>query len=374
MENAALNTALTAILLSAALLIHDYPAEWKKDRIIRAVLFALHVTGSVCLILLFLFWYRIPEGFFKHVIQFLATFYFMEMFCTAWYLLLGRLYLFFCRRTGHEKNRLYRLIRAPKRNIPFITVLVLLLTLAGYINMDFLKTTDYSVRIDKPAASQELRAAVISDIHLGGGMRQNETRRLAEKTDACNPQVIFILGDLADETTSAEDLLQFQESFSRLRPEYGIYYIYGNHDRKSHFAVEPFLQKAGIRILNDEAVTFSGITLIGRNDGEQDKAGLEEIIRRTGAGTASPVILLEHRPRGLAELSGTGCDLVLCGHTHGYRYPVSGLMRFFYSPLAGLKNFGPMKALTTTGAATWGMRFKFPSSNEIAVLNISFRP
>ena len=89
----------------------------------------------------------------------------------------------------------------------------------------------------------------------------------------------------------------------------------------------------GIRVLNNEKVTFSrdgaSLDLIGI----REKTGVEEIQALVSPDVCS--VLLAHHPERIWDYARTGVDLVLSGHAHG------GQVRLFghglYSPDQGVQ-------------------------------------
>jgi predicted MPP superfamily phosphohydrolase len=365
--------ALAVFLLFGFFLYWNSPKTWKKIKGVHALIILLHLLGAVCLTLLFGFFRLLPENALKYAVLMLGSFYYVATVYSGVCLLICRIYCRFCRKAGFTKNRFYRFLVKPECLVSAILILLAVFGICGYLNSGKLFITDYSLSIPKSCEVKTLRAAVLSDVHLGAGTMIGELPRLSEKIADIDPQVILIPGDLADETTSAEDLSAFCSMLSKFHPEYGIYCISGNHDAGCHYDLQPYLSGAGITVLKDRAVTFAGITLIGRKDHEQDRKGLEKILADNRIDTKAPVLLMEHRPRGLSSLSGTGCDLVLCGHTHGVSYPGSGfILKLLYSPVRGERRFGDLTAITSSGVSKWGIRFKLPAKNEVLRLNLSF--
>lgn len=89
--------------------------------------------------------------------------------------------------------------------------------------------------------------------------------------------------------------------------------------------------------------------------------------------SSAPTLVLQHRANGFSRLEGVA-DVVVCGHTHGYPFPFTGLMMPYFQEVSyGQREYGNMSAIVTSGVSEWGYRAKWPSQSEIAVINISFR-
>ena len=46
-----------------------------------------------------------------------------------------------------------------------------------------------------------------------------------------NPDVVVITGDFVDDDTSKEDMIQSCKALSKFKTKYGVYFVYGNHDK-----------------------------------------------------------------------------------------------------------------------------------------------
>lgn len=83
-----------------------------------------------------------------------------------------------------------------------------------------------------------------------------------------------ICGDFVDDDTEKEDLLLACEALGKLKTTYGVYFVYGNHDKGYYnsrdFSSEDLrtaLTENGITVLEDEAVLVDdSFYVIGRKD------------------------------------------------------------------------------------------------------------
>ena len=134
-----------------------------------------------------------------------------------------------------------------------------------------------------------------------------------------------------------EKLGEFESQFRRLKPKYGVYGIPGNHDLHRANAVI-FFNQAGIRVLKDTVEEIdNAFYLVGRNDGRSGgRKSIEELLR--DCDKSLPVIVLEHRPTDLDNVSRSGADILLSGHTHnGQLFPVNFITRRYYELSWGYK-------------------------------------
>ena len=367
-------------IFDLALLFH-IPREW-RDSPLKIALWVLFYVAGLIILEAQCFWdYRIPDGNGKNILVFFTTFYQVVFPLIFSYLILTDFIKLIFRITKHTVNPVYTFLNAKIFNMTLMWCLVLFLFLFGFIRTMFLANTEYKVSsaptttaVQPEVSGNSLRIAAVADLHLGNGTNGNQLHKLAERLREEDPDVIFVLGDLYDETTSADIMKRFTEEFGQLSPKYGKYYIYGNHDLVCNYEIEPSILEAGCRILNNELVDVGGVSVIGLfDDVPEGGAVVSDLLKENGVDPDTPVILLNHRPKKLEQFKDTGVDLVLCGHTHGGRYGVERqAMRLKNYPVYGRVMIGEMTAITTSGVGAWGYRCKVVPPNEFITVEYSY--
>ncbi len=263
-----------------------------------------------------------------------------------------------------------------------IVGLSLLVVILGHLNAINPRLRELNIKIEKkiPAGS-ELRAVLISDIHLGIINRSSRLEKLVERVNELRPDVVFFAGDIVDEGVSQEEEEKMVGLLRKLQSPLGLYACPGNHEYYGGFLRNiSYLEKAGVTVLLDRAVRVNGwFYVIGRKDwaalrSGQKRLSLEEIMNRDGVDRAWPVVVLDHQPLYLDEAAESGVDLQLSGHTHaGQLFPLDIINRFVYE-----KNWGYLKKGTThfyvsSGSGTWGPAVRTGSRSEIILLRLRFR-
>ena len=143
--------------------------------------------------------------------------------------------------------------------------------------------------------------------------------------------------------------------------------------------MDVFLEKAGITLLRDESVLIDdAFYLYGRPDYERPGRGRtsrktpEEITRDLN--TNKPVIVIDHEPRELSELSDAGVDLDLCGHTHdGQIFPVNLITNLVWENSCGYLQKGSMHNIVTSGVGVFGPNMRVATKSEICMIDVRFQ-
>jgi predicted MPP superfamily phosphohydrolase len=171
-----------------------------------------------------------------------------------------------------------------------------------------------------------------------------------------------------------EDTGRYERAFRRMTSRYGIYAVQGNHERYGRAGSGAFLEKAGIRLLQDEAVAVDGaFTLAGRNDRRaRDRKTVGEIVAASPGDL--PVILLVHRPSDFDEAIRSGVAIQLSGHTHhGQIFPANIITSREYPLSRGHLEKGGTHFFVTSGVQGWGPPIRTVGASEILVLRVTLR-
>lgn len=314
------------------------------------------------------------SGFLHKAMLFYSAAYFVVIIYSSVIFVLRAVISFFAGKIS-PKSRFTRIIKH-KKILPTATLcLTLILSIFGYINMGILREKDISIEFDEVSTNNSLTAVMISDTHLGTGLFADKLDDLVDSINSMEPDVIFMVGDIIDESTSDADISTMIAEFSRLESRYGTFFVYGNHEYYiSSPDVDSYFEQAGIAVLRDEAVTIADdITIIGRKSYYENPMPVDEIIEENNINKSNPIIVLAHEPLGLEDLSLSGADLSFSGHTHGEQFPLIYLFMALANDMVyGTAQFNDMTAYTSSGAGGWGMHFKLPSGSEIVKVKMTF--
>lgn len=252
----------------------------------------------------------------------------------------------------------------------------------GYFNMANVRQTGYSISSDKDIRDGGYRIAMVSDLHFGTTFNARALEDYCAEISAQAPDIVVLCGDIVDERTTAEEMRAAFSALGQIQNEYGIFFVYGNHDKavytnSPNFSLDELknaITGSGITILEDEAVNINDeFVLVGRKDrssGFREATGelLSEINRD------SFILLLDHQPADFDENIAAGVDLQLSGHTHnGQIWPLGLFSRIFkINELEyGYCKIGNFQAVTSSGIAGWGYPIRTQGRSEYVIIDIT---
>ena len=248
----------------------------------------------------------------------------------------------------------------------------LLVSAYGVWHAKQIKVANYQVALPNlPSEWKGKRALWISDLHLGQLHGPNFAAKVARAVNAQKPDIIFIGGDLYD-GTQAPDALMLAEPLRALTAPWGVYYITGNHEEFGDSSI--FLKAVralGITVVMDEKIEIHGLQLVGLDyHNAHTFEGFAKILGGLSLDRTKPSILLKHEPNHLHIAEEAGISLQLSGHTHyGQQWPFGLVAQLNYLGYAyGLKPFGRMQQLTSSGIGTWGPPLRIGSNAEIVLI------
>lgn len=206
-----------------------------------------------------------------------------------------------------------------------------------YFTINTVRYQVYSKKI--PKNFDGMTILQLSDLHCTE--HGSHSRRLIQKIDEVNPDIIVMTGDMVGRNT---DISIFTALCRNLGRRYNTFYTLGNHELdlpdKDLMKLINSVEASGIHFLNNEKFSLisgdSSIELYGlwanlwyykdekgsyRNHRKFD---YEEMYRLIGnSDTEKFNILLGHNPQWLNVYSEWKADLVFSGHIHGgvFRLP-----------------------------------------------------
>jgi predicted MPP superfamily phosphohydrolase len=141
-----------------------------------------------------------------------------------------------------------------------LAVLAALALLWGFaIEPSLLTVTNLTITDGRlPKQLDGVRVVYFSDLHLDPFYSEADAERVAQKIQSLRPDIVLFGGDLIDsiETAKRLDEGRVSRAFAVIKPKYGKYAIFGNHDvgtpQAKNFASE-MLTNGGFTLLEGTA-------------------------------------------------------------------------------------------------------------------------
>ena len=109
-----------------------------------------------------------------------------------------------------------------------IAFTVIYLGSGWYLAHHVWKTT-YMIQTEKNVGN--LRVAVFSDSHVGTTFHGEGFAKHMKEIEVQHPDVVLVVGDFVDDDTTKEDMIQCCAALGEMETTYGVYYVFGNHDK-----------------------------------------------------------------------------------------------------------------------------------------------
>ena len=244
----------------------------------------------------------------------------------------------------------------------------------GLVNASWLRVTRLTVKLaNLPPDWRGGTLALVADLHLGNARGTRFTRRVVAKLQQLRSDAVLISGDLFD--GSKADLDALLQPWKALSAPAGVCFVTGNHeeftDRAQYLDA---VERAGIRVLNNEKVEINGLQLVGVHDAELHIPPLfRALLQGAKLDRNRPSILLAHQPLNLSIPEEEGMSLQLSGHTHGGQlWPWTWVAARVHGRFnRGLNQFGKLLVLTSNGAGTWGAPMRVGTISEIVLIRLA---
>jgi uncharacterized protein len=230
-------------------------------------------------------------------------------------------------------------IRVTLVSIPLI--IGLLVFWGFFIEPNRLIVKNETIQINNwPTPLNDLKIAVLADIHAGGAfIDQDKLRLIVKRTNELNPDIIVVLGDFISRGRGGTEMEPevFAPILKNFKAPFGVYAVLGNHDWwYDGNKVRRALEANGIRVLENEVllvnVRGTSFWFAGLSDLWTRPQRIAETIDRIPAD--QPIIALTHNPDIFPQLPHR-VPLLLAAHTHG------GQVSFpFIGPVIEPSNYG----------------------------------
>ena len=251
----------------------------------------------------------------------------------------------------------------------------------GWYQAHHVWETDYQLVTEKDLGMERLRIAQIADSHIGTTFDGEGFAKHLETIQATEPDLLVITGDFVDDDSTKEDMYRSCLALAGFRCKYGVYFVYGNHDkgymRYRNFTADELreaLEAAGVHVMRDGVELVDGkFYVIGRQDKSVgDRAPIGQIVSMLDQ--SKYMIILDHQPNDYDAEAATGADLVLSGHSHGGQMLVMKLVGGLIGTndqTYGIETRDKTTFIVTSGISDWSIKFKTGCRSEFVIIDVT---
>jgi uncharacterized protein len=276
----------------------------------------------------------------------------------------------------------------------FLIVICIGIVLVTYSSLEtrWVKTTIVSIQSPEiPTAFDGKRIVFISDIHHGESLSRQRVKKLVQRINDLQPDIIVLGGDYS--SWDQKYITPVFDELLQLKSKYGIFSVMGNHD---YFVNGDLTKQMMVRnkihicdnksywvTINNDRIKIGGV--------DDPTGGTKQVLDSTTHDVRKKdfCILIAHQPEYIKTLKTNLVDLTLSGHTHGGQVTFFGL----WAPILptdngvwagfsftkegqkycyGLTHPTPsMQSYITSGIGTRTPHFRFFRRPEIAVLELT---
>jgi predicted MPP superfamily phosphohydrolase len=230
-----------------------------------------------------------------------------------------------------------------------------------------------------PAGAKPLRIVLISDIHVGGpDMPPSRLRTIVRQINDIAPDLVLIAGDFITDKRLATRHYSMNDAIAPLaglRPRLAKIAVMGNHDHwRDAAAAHRALARAGIRVLDNQAVEVAPIGVAGLDDPfthHDDLPATLAALRRLHG----PKLLLSHSPDPFPALPAD-IVLMLAGHTHCGQVslpwigPLKTMSRYGRRYACGVVREGGKTLIVTAGLGTSGVPLRLGAVPDLWLVEL----
>lgn len=255
-----------------------------------------------------------------------------------------------------------------------MSVFSVLVVIGGVYNLNNTQVSHYEITLPRKNSNLEkLRVAFVADFHIHSGVPVSFIEGYVEKMNGLKPDLLLYGGDIVDDKNVHPELDKITGLFNQIKPQFGVFGVLGNHEFYRGHTDGSFFRRSGIVLLNDSLIKIGeNFIIAGRFDEHFGKR--KSIMQILGDSiTDLPVLLLDHRPTQLEEVSKTAVNAQFSGHTHnGQLFPFNFVIKRMYELGWGYKQKANTHFFVTSGLRLWGPPVKTAGKSEIMLIDFKF--
>lgn len=326
-----------------------------------------------------------------------------KLFAIVWLLSedVYRFFEFLIRKVKGENNISIKSRREAVSKIAIASAMIpfSMLTYGIVVNGHRFQFRNQKIKINNlPKAFEGFKIVQLSDIHAGSFTRMNPIKKVVEKINALNPDLVVFTGDLVNDLAREMDVLS--GIFGNLKAKYGVLSITGNHDYADYYYgrgvstekeenFKAFLkvhENMGWDLLrnehriiqkDNEKLAIVGVENWGKSQYFPRYGDMEEAIK--GCENIPTKILLSHDPSHWDEEilpKYKDIALTLSGHTHGFQFGIEtkkyqwSPAQYAYPRWAGLYEENNQQIYVNRGFGFTGYPGRLGILSEVTVIEL----
>lgn len=255
---------------------------------------------------------------------------------------------------------------------------------ARYIEPKLLVVKEQKIVTKKLTQEEPLRVVQFSDVHLRNDDTLETFKRVINKINDLNADIIIFTGDLIDDNKSFTQEEVATQLLKELKATYGKFAVYGNHDHGGNGTKRYARMMAGADftlLVNEQQTLDLGngnkITLTGVDDIVLGHPDFTAAFQNTDP--SAHQLFLSHAPDVVDKVQTQNIDLQLSGHSHGGQVRVPFIGAPFTAPygrqyIKGLYEVAEkndMLLYVNSGIGTSQLPYRFMNPPEITLFLIS---
>ncbi len=220
-----------------------------------------------------------------------------------------------------------------------------------------------------------------SDAHISEFFDVNDLRKIVNKINKENPDIVVFTGDLLErynEYENRDNIHEIWEVLNEINAPLGKYAVYGNHDYGggAERAYKKIMENGGFELLINEKIKIDEhyINIIGMDDSIFGTINKEVIVSYLDEDYYN--IILSHEPDVAEYFLEYNADLFLTGHSHGGQINLPFIN--YTPPLAqkykrgmyNIDNFRQTKVYVNVGLGTSQIPMRFMAAPELTVFTM----
>ncbi len=195
-----------------------------------------------------------------------------------------------------------------------------------------MKITDYQVFAD---IKRDYKFVFISDLH------GCDNEPILNAINELTPEAVLVGGDFIHNINNYQNGLDF---LAAVTSRYPAFCCLGNHEFRFDEDMLPKIKETGVKVLDDEAVTYNelnigGLTSAVKRGANKDKKANKRIpnivfLKEFSSKNGFKLLLCHHPEYYSKYIKNFNVDLTLSGHAHGGQWRIFG--RGIYAPGQGI--------------------------------------